>query len=341
LIDNTDQLEDLLSEPTPPVLEAVQNCPGDWIVLGAAGKMGPTLTRMIRRALDVCQSDSQVIGVSRFSQPGSRRHLEQHNIKTIQCDLLDTDALNQLPDAANVVYMPALKFGAEDQRGLAWAVNSYLPGLVGHKYAGKRILAFSTGNIYGHVNVATGGSTEQDDPDPKGEYAMSCLGRERVFEYAAALYDCAVTIIRLNYACELRYGVLVDIAQSIWNEQPIDVTMGHFNTIWQGDANAMSIAAIAQANPDDPPFVLNVTGPEILSITDIAQQFGELLDKPVNLTASPASDALLNDASQAIDLYGQPRVDVPQLMQWIAHWIKSDGVLLDKPTHFQVRDGRF
>lgn len=338
-IQNTDQLDQLLSEPTPLVIEAIAKCPGDWIVLGAGGKMGPSLTRMLRRACDQAALDVDVIAVSRFSQPGLRDKLQQWNIQTIPCDLLEADQLDNLPDAQNIIYMPALKFGAEQQRGLTWAVNSYLPGLVGRKYAGKRILAFSTGNVYGLTPVPDGGSTESDTPSPEGEYAMSCLGRERIFEYAAERFECMVTIIRLNYACELRYGVLVDIARQVWTGQPIDLTMGHFNTIWQGDANAMSLAGISHVA--SPPFVINITGPETLSVRDAAQRFGQLLGKPVELTGNESPQALLSNPGRATEMYGPPSINIEQMTQWIADWIRADGPTLDKPTHFQVRDGRF
>jgi len=265
--------------------------------------------------------------------------LQTQGIETIRCDLLDEAQVAKLPDAPNVVYMPAMKFGATGQESLTWAMNTHLPSIACKRYRDSRIVAFSTGNVYGLTSVEEGGSVETDRPDPVGEYAMSCLGRERMFEHFSRTLEIPVSIIRLNYACEPRYGVLVDIAQKVWNNEPIDVSMGFFNIIWQGDANAMTIQSFDQAAT--PPWFINITGPERLSIRDTALQFGELLDRDVTLTGEETETALLSDSSRALKLFGEPRVGVDALMNWIADWIRRGGESLGKPTKFESRDGKF
>ncbi len=337
--DSVDQLEDALSDPTPGVVETCGRLQGDVILLGVAGKMGPTLARMIQRASVEAGVERRVIGVSRFSDGDMEARLQTQGIETIRCDLLDEAQVAKLPDAPNVVYMPAMKFGATGQESLTWAMNTHLPSIACKRYRDSRIVAFSTGNVYGLTSVEEGGSVETDRPDPVGEYAMSCLGRERMFEHFSRTLEIPVSIIRLNYACEPRYGVLVDIAQKVWNNEPIDVSMGFFNIIWQGDANAMTIQSFDQAAT--PPWFINITGPERLSIRDTALQFGELLDRDVTLTGEETETALLSDSSRALKLFGEPRVGVDALMNWIADWIRRGGESLGKPTKFESRDGKF
>lgn len=338
-ISTVDQLEALLSEPSPAAIEALERSPGDLIILGVAGKMGPTLARMAVLASEAAGTQRRVIGVARFSDPAVRANLEQHGVETIQADLLDPAALASLPDAPLVLYMAGRKFGSSGQESLTWAMNAWLPGLVCQRYAGSRIVAFSTGNVYGISPVSQGGSRETDPVAPVGEYAMSCLGRERIFEHFSHTAGTPVALLRLNYACELRYGVLVDLALKVHRGEPVDLTMGHFNVIWQADANAAALAAFALATC--PARVFNLTGPETLSVRQVCEQFGQLFGRPPVFTGAEAPDALLNNANPLLDRVGHPRVMPDQLIRWIAEWITSDGPRLDKPTHFESRDGRF
>jgi nucleoside-diphosphate-sugar epimerase len=333
------QLEDLLSTPTEAVLHTLRSLDGDFLILGAAGKMGPSLARMVRRALDVLGKRSRVTAVSRFSSPHFLAQFAQHHIETIRADLLDPAQLDSLSNASNIIYMAGMKFGSANQEALTWAMNVYLPGMVCQKFRDSRIVAFSSGNIYGLTPVTSGGSKEADAPKPDGDYAMSILGRERIFEHFSRTLKIPISIIRLNYAVEMRYGVLHDIAVKVLKHQPIDLTMGHANVIWQGDANAMSIAAFDHANT--PPFVLNIAGPETLRVRQVAEEFGRLFNiKPI-LTGDESSTALLNDAAQSHSLYGRPKIELQQLINWTADWLKRDLPTHNKPTHFETRDGKF
>lgn len=332
-------LDELLSAPTDAAIEGVRPCEGDFVVLGAAGKMGPSLSRMIRRALDQLGRKSRVIAVSRFSAPSAEDEFRRHGIETIKADLLNPQQLDALPDAANIVYMAGMKFGSTNQEALTWAMNVYLPGMVCQKYRRSRIVAFSSGNIYGLVPVQGGGSVENDPLDPMGDYAMSVLGRERIFEHFSRTLNIPLAIIRLNYAVEMRYGVLHDIGATVFAGQPVDVAMGNANVIWQGDANAMSVAAFAGVAT--PPFVLNVAGPEMISVRRVAQTFGRLLNRAVTVIGQETGTALLNNGQLGHRLYGYPRVALEQILQWTADWIKQGGQTHGKPTHFETRDGKF
>lgn len=332
------ELEDRLSEPTPAVIETLGQLQGDLILLGVAGKMGPTLARMARRASDAAGVRRRVLGVARFSSKGEEA-LQAHGIETIRCDLLNEEEVLRLPDAANVVFLAGMKFGSTGNESATWAMNSYLPGVVCRKYARSRIVAFSTGNVYGLTPVEGGGSREDDVPRPVGEYAMSCLGRERVFGYFSRRLGIPMAILRLNYACELRYGVLVDIAQRVWAGQPVELGMGYFNMIWQGDANAMTLRAFDQLAT--PPWVVNVTGPERLSIRAVGEQFGRLLGRPAHFTGTESATALLSNARAGLERLGPPRLPAHRLVEWIADWVARGEKSLSKPTHFESRDGRF
>lgn len=333
------ELEDRLSEPTPGVIETLGRLDGDLIVLGAGGKMGPSLARMARRASDAASVQRRILAVSRFSNGQTEAFLQAHGVQTQRCDLLDPAQLEALPDAANVVFMTGLKFGSTGQEARTWAMNAYLPGLVCQKYRRSRIVAFSTGNVYGLTPVARGGSRESDVLRPLGDYAMSVVGRERLFEFFSRRLDLPVALLRLNYATELRYGVLVDVAQWVRARQPINLTMGHVNAIWQGDANAMALQALARAA--SPPCVLNIAGPELLSVRQVAEQFGQLLGQRVVFQGQESAEAFLSNAQQAHRWFGSPRVRVNEMMEWIAAWVRADGVNLGKPTHFEVLNGRF
>jgi nucleoside-diphosphate-sugar epimerase len=332
-------LEDALSAPSAGLLDSMRSTPGDIVILGAAGKMGPTLSRMARRALDALGTRDRVIAVSRFSSTKAEQSLRECGIETIRCDLLDRDAVAALPDAPNVIFMAGQKFGTRDAPSSTWAMNVVLPSIAAERYAQSRIVAFSTGNVYPLSSVMGGGSRESDAPAPIGEYAMSCLGRERIFEDAAARRGTRVAIVRLNYAIDLRYGVLVDIASRVLTGEPIDVRMGHVNVLWQGDANDWALRCLAHASA--PPFVVNVTSRETLSVRELAARIGELLHRAPTFTGTEAPDALLSNASLAHSLFGPPSVPTSTLLEWVAEWVQSGQPLLGKPTHFEERTGAF
>jgi nucleoside-diphosphate-sugar epimerase len=332
-------LEELLSEPSDAAVDAMRRANGDVIVLGAAGKMGPTLARMARRAMDAAGLSHRVIGVSRFSSPNQQRTMEAYGIETIRCDLLDEAAVARLPDVPHVIFMAGRKFGSTGNEPLTWAMNALLPSLVCARYRGSRIVVFSTGNVYGLTQHGRGGSREEDLLAPVGEYAMSCLARERMIEYFSDTAGMPAAILRLNYATEMRYGVLVDLARRVSRREPVDVTMGYFNTIWQGDANAMALAALTHVST--PASIVNIAGPEEISVRGAATELARLLDTDVTFTGSEADDALLSDGSRGWALLGRPRVDVERLISWTADWTRRGGDHLGKPTQFESRAGRF
>jgi hypothetical protein len=338
-IADLDQLEDLLSEPTPGVLDTLGRLTGDLLFLGVGGKMGPTMARMARRASDLAGVPRRILGVSRFSSSNLENTLQSHRIETIRCDMLDQAQFDTLPDVPNIVFMAGMKFGSTAQESLTWAMNCYLPGMVALKFRHSRIVAFSTGNVYGLSPVALGGSVESDALRPVGEYAQSCVGRERMFEHFSRTCDIRTALLRLNYATELRYGVLVDLAQRVFAGEPIDLSMGHFNALWQGDASAMALQAFDHVA--SPPFVINLAGPETLTVRRVAEQFAGLLGKSVTFSKVESADALLSNGQFAHRLFGYPRVGVQQMMHWIADWVARGGPMLGKPTHFESRDGRF
>jgi hypothetical protein len=338
-IKDVDELEEMLSRPSDAAIGAMSRLKGDVIVLGVAGKMGPTLARMIVRASEAANVKRKVIGVARFSNPAEAKKLETWGIQTIKADLLDQSQLDQLPDAPNVVYMAGMKFGSTGNESLTWAMNSYLPGMVSQKYQRSTIVAFSTGNVYGLSPIARGGSIESDALNPLGDYAMSCLGRERIFEHFSRSLHIPMAMIRLNYATEMRYGVLVDLAQRVWNGEDIDVSMGTMNAIWQADANAQSIAAFDHAA--SPPFILNVAGPELLSMRAVAMAFAHRMKKDVKIVGQEANDSLISNGQLGHKLYGYPRVAAGQMIDWIAEWTMRGGESLGKPTHFEARDGKY
>lgn len=339
-IESIADLDTLLSEPTPHAVETLARLDGDVMLLGVAGKMGPTLANMARIA---AAGKRRVIGVARFSQPGVEAWLNAHGIETIHCDLLDPAQLAALPDVPNVIAMFGMKFGSTGQEARTWAMNCLAPAYVCHKFRRSRIVAFSTGNVYGLTKVdhtaPSCGSKETDALGPIGDYAMSCVGRERIYEYCSRTYDIPMAILRLNYAVEMRYGVLVDIAQRVWAGQPVDVSMGYLNAIWQADANAAALSAFAHLAT--PPTVLNLAGPELLSVRKVAEDFGRRFGKSVTIEGTENPDAILSNAAKSHALFGKPRVDAEQMIAWIADWVSRGGATLGKPTHFEVRDGKF
>ncbi len=332
-------LEARLSEPTAGVVRALGSLQGDIIVLGAGGKMGPSLARMARRASEKAGVKRRVIAVSRFTNAAIASGLKKEGVEPISCDLLDEDQLSRLPDAPNVVYMAGMKFGTTGNEPMTWALNAFLPGVACRKYRRSRIVAFSSGNVYGLVPVASGGSKETDEPNPVGEYAWSVLGRERILQYFSDAYRIPVVLLRLNYACELRYGVLVDIAQRVHAGRPVDLSMGWLNTIWQQDADAMALQSFSQASV--PARILNLTGPETLRVRDVAGQLGKIMGRRVSFEGEESGSALLNDSSAMRTLFGLPATKADTLIEMVADWVMRGGESLGKPTHFESRDGRF
>jgi nucleoside-diphosphate-sugar epimerase len=329
-------LEDELSLPGDADCALMRRLPGDILILGAGGKMGPSLARLARRAADAAAPPRRIFAVSRFSNGEVKRQLRQWGVEALSCDLLDRSQIPRLPDCPNVLFLAGRKFGSTENQPLTWAANVLLPGFVCDRYRGSRIVAFSSGNVY-----PMGGSpmTEETPPAPVGEYAQSVLGRERVFEYYSARDSTPVVLVRLNYAIDLRYGVLLDIGQRVRDRRPVPLAMGAVNVIWQGDANSMCLRALELAS--SPPRVLNVTGPEVLRVRWIAEEFGELFQVAPAFEGMEADTALLSDSSLSCRLLGPPRIAPEAMIRMTAEWILAGQPTLNKPTHFEVRNGRF
>ena len=332
-------LEELLSSPSPQAIETLTALDGDLLILGIGGKMGPTLARMAKQASQQAGVARRVIGVSRFSDSALRQRLESWGVETIAGDLLDEACVEALPDVPNVIFMTGMKFGASRNPAMTWAMNCYAPALVCRKLRHSRIVAFSSGNVYPLVPLDSGGSKETDEIGPVGEYAITVLGRERMFQYFSDRCQIPMALLRLNYATEMRYGILADIAQDVFHERPVEVSTPMFNVIWQADANAMTLAALAHTAV--PPRIVNVAGPEFLRVRDVADQFGRLMNKPVRFTGQEDSTAFLNNGTEGHRLLGNVRVDVETMIRWTAEWVRRGGESLGKPTHFQVRSGKF
>jgi nucleoside-diphosphate-sugar epimerase len=338
-ITSIEELEDVLSEPTPGLIQDMKRLAGDIVVLGAGGKMGPGLARMAKRASDAAGTPRRIVAVSRFSDPAALEGLSAAGVETVSCDLMDQGAVGRLPDAPNVVYMAGTKFGTKGAEAATWAQNAYLPGIVCGRYRGSRITAFSSGNVYSFTEPGSGGSVETDEPGPRGEYAWSVLGRERVIQFFSARDVTPALLLRLNYACELRYGVLVDIARRVHEGKPVRLDMGSFNVIWQRDANAVALQSLREAR--SPAAVLNITGPEVLSVREVALELAKRMGRPVAFTGAEAPDALLNNAAKAFGLFGRPLTGAAEMMDLVADWVSRGGASLGKPTHFDSRDGTF
>jgi hypothetical protein len=338
-IENEVQLDEMLSRPSPEAIEMFSRLDGDIIFLGVAGKIGISLAHMAKRSCDEAGIKKRIIGVSNFENNEQQKKIRKLGIETIHGDLLDTKFTATLPSVKNVFYLAGMKFGSIDNLALTWAVNTYLPAIVADHFKQSRIVAFSTGCVYPLVPVSSGGSRETDPPVAIGEYAQSCLGRERMFEYGSVRNKTEVVLIRLNYSVEMRYGVLVDIALRVRNNQPVDLTMGHFNVIWQGDMNDFVLRSLELAKC--PAMVLNITGEEILSVRQTALEFGKLFGVSPVFENTEAPTALLNNADNSFKLFGRPKTPVNQVIKWIAQWINDEKELLGKPTHFEVRDGKY
>jgi nucleoside-diphosphate-sugar epimerase len=339
-IQNVAELEQLLSRPRDADVAAMADLKGDLLILGVGGKMGPSLAALGRRASDQAGVKRRIIAVARFSNSDLPKELSAQGIESVACDLLEPGALDRLPDIPNVIFMAARKFGSSGAEHLTWAMNTYLPGLVAERFRNSRIVAFSTGNVYPLRSAAEGGATESTPVGPIGEYAQSALGRERMFEYGSSRYGTPVTILRLNYAVELRYGVLVDIGRAVFERRPVQLSMPNVNVIWQGVANSWCLRSFAYSQ--SPPFVLNITGPETLSVRELAAEFGRHFEiEPVFGPEATDPTSLLNNAAKANSLFGSPGVTPSEMIAWIADWIRQGGTMLNKPTHFQTRDGKF
>lgn len=328
-------LDDLLTQPSPDLVELMRSLDGDIMVLGASGKMGPTLAVMAKRAIDEAGTDQTVYAVARSPMD----ELASQGIETIRCDLLDLAATEKLPRAKNVIFMAGRKFGSTGAEHLTWAINCIVPYHVARTFTDSRIVSFSTGCVYPVVDIRSGGSVETDPTGAVGEYANSCLGRERMFDHASETKGLEVVHIRLNYAVEPRYGVLVDVATKVFNGEPVDVTTGYANVIWQGDACDQILRSLTIVS--SPANSLNVTGPELFSIRQVAETFGRLMGKEAIITGEENGRGYLSNSAKANGLFGYPRVPLAQIIQWTADWVANGGPSLDKPTHFETQDGKY
>jgi nucleoside-diphosphate-sugar epimerase len=327
------------TEPREETLAALRDCPGDVVVLGAGGKMGPSLTAMLARAVDQLADRRRVIAVSRWSDRAARSALDAMAVATVECDLLNPDAVALLPEAPNVIFMAGQKFGTGDEPAFTWAMNTLVPAHAARRYPGARIVAFSTGNVYPLTPARSGGSREADPIGPVGEYAMSCVGRERVFEYFGARDGTRLAIFRLNYAIDTRYGVLLDLAQRVVAGEAIPLAMGYVNVIWQGDANRIAIECLPRAS--SPPFVLNVTGNETLSVRELAQRFGHRFNRAPVFAGAEGTDALLSNATLMHTTFTPPGTTIDEMIEHVAVAVEQNAPTLGRPTHFEQRDGRF
>ena len=333
------ELEEFLSRPSEADVAAMARLDGDLLILGAGGKMGPSLARRAHRAAEKAAVRRKIIAVARFSENLLRASLASEGIETLAVDLLEPSALSKLPDIPNVIFMAARKFGTTGSEDLTWAMNTFLTGLVAERYRASRIVAFSTGNVYPLRHAMQGGAVESTPVAPASEYAQSALGRERMFEYGSRQWGTTVTILRLNYAIDLRYGVLLDIGTAVFERRPIDLRMALVNIIWQGDANSVCLRSFAHCQA--PPLILNLTGPETLSVRFIAEEFGRRFNVQPIFSSEETPTALLSNAAKAHQIFGCPTVTSTQMIDWTADWISSGGPRLNKPTHFEVRDGKF
>ena len=328
-------LDEFLTRPGQALIDDLAAVPGDIMVLGAGGKMGPTLVRLAKRGAPA----KRIIAVARFSEPGLKKHLDNAGIETITCDLMDRGAVERLPRPANVIFMAGRKFGASAKQALTWAMNVYVPAIIAEAFRDSRIVVFSTGNVYPLTDVEQRPPDETTTPRPVGEYAQSCLGRERMFEYFSGVHGTSGRLFRLNYAIDLRYGVLHDIAAKVRAGVPVDVTMGYVNVIWQGDANALALRCLKHCTAPTTP--LNVSGIDTLSVRWLTEELGRRLDRKAVITGSEAPTALLTDSAAAVRLFGPPRVPIRAMLDWVADWVSRSMPSFDKPTKFEVRDGVF
>jgi len=336
---NESALLERLTRPSPALIEFIPRVASPLVVLGAGGKMGPSLCVLARRAADAAGHPLDVIASSRFSDPASRQWLESQGVKVIAADLLERDAMRSLPEAENVIYLLGLKFGTTQNPALTWAVNTLPPAHVAERYSRARIVALSTGNVYPFVPATEGGAREDHPLTPVGEYANAAIARERIFEYFSAKQGTPIALLRLSFAVELRYGVLVDIARRVWEERPIDLVNGSVNWLWQGDANDLILRALPLAS--SPAGAWNLTHPQPLRVREVAARFADLFQKEPHFTGHEAADSLLSNPEKLCARLGRPPMTADQVIAWIAHWIRNGGANLNKPTHFEVRNGQY
>lgn len=334
----TDIKEQFLA-PSEGLIQDISQLEGDILILGAGGKIGPSIARLTKKALELAGKSNRVIGVSRFSEAGLAEALNADGIETISADILDDAQLQALPDAANVLYLAGTKFGTKDKQSYTWAMNAYLPGRVAEKYRNSRIVVYSTGNVYPYVDITSGGASEDVTPNPVGEYGQSCLGRERMFEHFSLQYGTPVLIYRLNYAIDFRYGVLLEVAKSVLAEKPIDLSTGFVNVIWQSDSNETAIRSFLHCA--SPPKLLNATGPETVPVKWLAEEFGKHFGKTPQFIGEPQQTALLSNAAESFKLFGYPKVTLKQMIEITASWLLEGGETINKPTHFQERKGQY
>lgn len=338
-IENEPALDELLTRPRPELIQFIKSVRSPLVILGAGGKMGPTLAVLAHRAAEMAGHRLDVLAVSRFSDAPARRWLEERGVQTVSCDLFDAKALSQLPPAEDVLYLVGQKFGTTQNPAATWAANTLVPTRVAERYPAARIVALSTGNVYPLAPVAHGGSVETDPLTPLGEYANAAVARERLFEFFARRNGTRIALLRLFYAVDLRYGVLRDIADKLWSGQPVDLVNGHFNCIWQGDANEMVIRSLALAA--SPAEAFNLTSEESFSVRAVATRLGELLDRPVRFTGTESETALTANTNRLRRELGDPPTPLDAMLRWTADWVQRGGRSLGKPTHFEVRDGRY
>ncbi len=338
-IESPRQLEKVLTDPHPHAVNLVKHLDGDIMVLGAGGKMGLDLCITALRAVRAAGVKKKVYAVSRFSDSTARQRAENAGLEVIPCDLLDRDAVAGLPRAANVLYLAGRKFGTSGSEDLTWAMNVVVPANAAWHFRSSRIVAFSTGCVYPLVSPAQGGCTEEDPVSPVGEYAQSALGRERVFEYFSRTFASPVCLFRLNYSNDLRYGVLHDIGRKVLDRQPVNLKISHVNVIWQGDAVNQALMCLDYCS--SPPWILNITGPGILPVREIAEKFAQLMNRDVKFEGAEGTAMYLSNAKKAHELFGPPRVDADTIIRWTAQWLLAGGESLDKPTHFEVNNGKY
>lgn len=334
-----EKLDAILTAPSDKLIEDIRQIKGDIMILGAGGKMGPTLASLAKNACRAAGIEKRVIAVSRFSDPRAVKMLEDAGVEMVSADLLAPGTMEKLPDAENVIFMAGRKFGTDGQEPYTWAMNAWLPAHAALRYRNSNIVAFSTGNIYPFLPVTSQGATEECNPGPVGEYAQSCLARERCFEYASIEYGTKILLFRLNYAIALRYGVLYDIASRIWDGKPVLLGNGCFNCIWQGKANEIAIRSLLHTG--SPAVKMNVTGPETISVRFAAERLGKLMGKSVLFEGTESPDAMLMNAAKAQTIFGYPDITLDTMLKWQAEWIMEGGRSLNKPTHFEERKGKF
>lgn len=333
------ELEERLARPGIELIEMMKRLDGDIMILGIGGKMGPTMGRLAVNAIKEAGVSKKVYGVARFSNAEERAKMESWGIETIVCNLLDPESVKQLPQVKNIIFMAGRKFGTQGSEDQTWAMNVLAPAYIGDHFKESRIVAFSTGCVYPLVPVGSCGCTEEVLPEPVGEYSQSCLGRERIFQNCARKNGTEILLYRLNYAIDLRYGVLHDIAENIMNGKPVDNTVGYFNAIWQGDANSYALRCLEHcANPC---AIMNITGPETVSVETAALKLGKLLCKEVHFKGTPGNQCYLNNSAKMCDTFGYPSVAMDTMIRWQAEWILNGGISIGKPTHFEVNNGKF